>query len=68
MNYSSTVSSNVRILRNDKDMTQEDLAYTADLSVSHLSKVERGITSPTVKTLQRLADALNVGITSFFAT
>ena len=40
--------------------TQEDLAYHADLTVSSISKIERGITNPTLWTLDRIADALGI--------
>lgn len=67
MRSEQKVSDAVKSLRLDKGFTQEDLAFCADLSVSHLSKVERGITSPTVKTLYRLAQALGVDVAQFFA-
>lgn len=40
--------------------TQEDLAHYADLTVASISKIERGVTNPTLKTLDKIADALGV--------
>ena len=66
MNINKLVCANIRELRTRLERSQEDLAYEAEMSVSHLSKIERGVTSPTVKTLSRIANALEVPISSFF--
>ena len=42
------------------------LARTSGLSTNALSMIERGRTSPSVSTLYKLADALEVPITAFF--
>lgn len=66
MNINKKVCRNVRDIRIAKEQTQECLAYEAEMSVSHLSKIERGITSPTIKTLARIANALEVPVETFF--
>jgi transcriptional regulator with XRE-family HTH domain len=43
------------------------LATMSGLSANALSMIERGKTSPSVSTLYRLADALEVPVTDFFA-
>jgi transcriptional regulator with XRE-family HTH domain len=48
------------------DLTIADLASLADLSNGMLSKIENGYASPSLATLQSLADALNVPVTAFF--
>lgn len=53
-------------LRKDADMTQEELAFCANISPSYLSAIERGITDTTISTLKRLSKALNQKITNFF--
>lgn len=50
----------VRQLRQMQDLTQEQLAEMANLSVSFLGGVERGVKSPTIETLEKLATALGV--------
>ena len=55
-----TVGENIVRLRQLKGWTQEDLAYYADLTVASISKIERGVTNPTLKTLDKIADALGV--------
>ncbi|WP_367302969.1 helix-turn-helix domain-containing protein [Clostridium sp. DSM 17811] len=39
-------------------MTQKRLAFIASVSQSHISELERGHESPTLKTVENLADAL----------
>ena len=45
-------------VRKLKCMTQKRLAYLANLSQSHISELEREKESPTLKTVETLADAL----------
>ena len=47
-------------------MTVADLAQATGLSIGMLSKIENGNTSPSLNTLQTLADALTIPITGFF--
>lgn len=57
----------VRAFRHQHSMTVAELAQTSGLSNGMLSKIENGVTSPSLATLQTLADALSVPITAFFA-
>ncbi|MGD9331936.1 MAG: XRE family transcriptional regulator [Desulfobacterales bacterium] len=60
------IGSQIRIFRKRMDLTIADLASLADLSNGMLSKIENGYASPSLATLQSLADALNVPVTAFF--
>jgi len=51
---------NVRRLRLEKRLSQEELAFGADMKRSYVSDLERGTRNPSVRALGRLADALNV--------
>lgn len=62
------VGSSLRRLRETKGLTIRALAESSSLSVNTLSLIENGKTSPSVGTLQQLAIALQVPITSFFET
>jgi transcriptional regulator with XRE-family HTH domain len=64
----AAIGNQVRTLRKRNDMTVMDLAHQAGLSISMLSKIENGGTSPSLATLQALAQALNVPLSTFFAT
>ncbi|MBR73161.1 MAG: MerR family transcriptional regulator [Rhodospirillaceae bacterium] len=52
----------VRTLRKKHGMTVTELAATAELSPGMLSKIENGLTSPSLSTLQALGNALNVSV------
>jgi transcriptional regulator with XRE-family HTH domain len=56
----------VRSLRKQHDMTVTELANLAGLSSGMLSKIENGLTSPSLSTLRALAGALNVSLTALF--
>lgn len=55
----------VRAFRKQQSMTVADLSKSTGLSIGMLSKIENGITSPSLTTLQTLAHALSVPLTSF---
>ena len=56
----------VRSHRRQLAITVAELAQITGLSIGMLSKIENGNTSPSLKTLQTLANALSVPLTSFF--
>ena len=56
----------VRVFRRRQEVTVAELATTTGLSIGMLSKIENGNTSPSLTTLQTLANALSVPLTSFF--
>ena len=58
----------VRQLRRRVGITVSELAAAAGLSGGMLSKIENGQISPSLASLQSLANALNVPITTFFST
>jgi transcriptional regulator with XRE-family HTH domain len=65
-NLRSQFGTRVRYLRRQRDMTQEQLAEAANISVDFLSLVERGINAPSFDTLERLAEALKVELRDLF--
>lgn len=56
----------VRSFRKKLGITVADLAAAAKLSPGMLSKIENGLTSPSLGTLQTLSAALGVPVTAFF--
>lgn len=56
----------VRAFRKQKEITVAELASMTGLSIGMLSKIENGNTSPSLSTLQTLANSLSVPLTSFF--
>ncbi|HLB59898.1 MAG TPA: helix-turn-helix transcriptional regulator [Bdellovibrionota bacterium] len=60
MNASDRVRHNIIKIRKEKGYTQERLAYESDMSKGHLSEIESGRKSPTVRTLEKIAETLEV--------
>lgn len=60
------VGKSLRKLRDERGLTIRTLAGESGLAVNTLSLIENGRTSPSVSTLQQLANALDVPITAFF--
>lgn len=56
----------LRGFRKQQGITVSELAALTDISAGMLSKIENGLTSPSLTTLQTLARALSVPITAFF--
>ncbi|HEV7572478.1 MAG TPA: helix-turn-helix transcriptional regulator [Thermoanaerobaculia bacterium] len=53
----------LRSLRIARGLTQAELAERADTNTMFISKLERGVTTPTIGTLVRLARALECPVT-----
>ena len=58
----------VRAVRRDLDLTVSDLASAAGISVGMLSKIENGLISPSLATLQSISNVLNVPLSTLFAS
>jgi transcriptional regulator with XRE-family HTH domain len=58
-------AANLRHLRPEHDLSQERLAHTADLNVTH-AKIERREREPGVRTVSKLANALEVFAAELF--
>ncbi|MGX0878892.1 transcriptional regulator with XRE-family HTH domain [Roseovarius sp. MBR-154] len=60
MDIKAVVGRNVKQHREAKGLSQEQLAFEADLHRTYVSGVERGIRNPTVLIVAKLANALGV--------
>jgi len=56
----------IRKLRQERKLSLQSLASEAEMSVSMLSQIERGISSPSLKSLTKIRLALGVPISSLF--
>jgi transcriptional regulator with XRE-family HTH domain len=65
-NLEVAIGRQVRELRKRQRMTGSDLAAQTGLSVGMLSKIENGVISPSLNTLQILANALRVPLVQLF--
>jgi transcriptional regulator with XRE-family HTH domain len=64
----AAIGREIRAFRTQLGLTIVELAKQAGLSAGMLSKVERGLTPPSLSTIQALAGALNVPVTALFRT
>lgn len=60
MTATDLVRRNIVRLRQKMGWTQEKLAFESEISKAGLCDIESGKKSPTIKTLEKIASALNV--------
>jgi transcriptional regulator with XRE-family HTH domain len=60
MDLRDVFAANLRRLRHEKGLSQDDLAYEAEVSRSYLSQLEKGAFYASLKIIGRLAEALGV--------
>ncbi|MDX8401073.1 MAG: XRE family transcriptional regulator [Mariprofundaceae bacterium] len=60
------VAKRIQRLREQQGLSQRALAEAAGISAAALSQLEAGQTSPSVATLEKLADGLGVSVAAFF--
>jgi transcriptional regulator with XRE-family HTH domain len=60
MDLREVFATNLRRLRNAKGLSQDDLAYEAEVSRSYLSQIEKGVFFASLKIVGKLAVALDV--------
>lgn len=60
MDLKEVMAVNLRRIRHDKKMTQEELADRAGLSARYIGAIERANKSASVTVLGRIADALGI--------
>ncbi len=51
---------NVRLLRRKKALTQEELAFEADIDLTYMGGIERGKRNPSLLVMARIAEVLSV--------
>ena len=60
MDWGQIVGTNVRKLRVERKLTQEQLAHETGIDLTYLGGIERGRRNPSVSVLGRLAESLGV--------
>jgi transcriptional regulator with XRE-family HTH domain len=65
-NWEAIVGGNVRRLREERGLTQQELAQASRLTLRHLGRIERCDGNPTVTVLGRIATALRVHPSALF--
>jgi len=64
----TALGKNIKFLRFRRQYSQADLAEKADISVTFLSNIERGLKFPKPDVLSRIAEGLDVGVCELFKT
>lgn len=55
---------NVRSLRVERKLSQEELAFKADIDRTYVSQIERGVINPSLLVLWKIATALAVDVSA----
>jgi transcriptional regulator with XRE-family HTH domain len=58
---------NVRRIRQQKKLTQEQLAFEAEIDLTYMGAIERGKRNPSLLVMARIADALGVHLTKLLS-
>ena len=59
---SKKLGKNIKRIREQKEMTQGDICRALNLDRGYISSIESGKRNPTLSTIKKLADALQVSI------
>lgn len=60
MDLKEVMAVNMRRIRHDRNLTQEELAARAEISMRYVGSIERARVAASVSVLGKLANALNV--------
>ena len=60
------LGSRIKKIRNEKNLTQQELAGLCDFEKSNMSRIENGGTNPTILTLLKISEALEVKLSYLF--
>jgi len=61
-----TLGKNIKLLRARRGLSQADFAEKAEISITFLSNIERGIKYPQPDMLSKIATSLGVGVNELF--
>ena len=65
-NIKKLLGLNIKAERVRKNITQEQFAEKLDMSLSHISKIEQGLTSPSAIAIFKMSKVLNINMEEFF--
>lgn len=67
MDVRVVVGLNIQRLRRERGISQEELSFRAPTTRGYLSGLEAGRRNPTIGILEKIANALGVNVSEFFA-
>jgi len=62
MNARTNIGHRITELRNLRNLSQRELARRCNIDQAQLSRIESGLTAPTIDTLSTIAQALNARV------
>lgn len=66
MDIKLKIGQRIKVLREQANMSQKDLAYSADLDRSYIASIENGQRNVSIVNIEKIANALNVTLKDFF--
>jgi transcriptional regulator with XRE-family HTH domain len=66
MDIKQKIGQRIKELRTGKELSQEEVANTADMERSFMTHIESGKRNISVETLQRILTALDISFQEFF--
>ncbi len=66
MEFGHLLGREIKKLREQSGLTQNQLAVKIDKDTDYISKIERGLRTPSLKTLLRISSMLNVKLSEIF--
>ncbi|MFA4922762.1 MAG: helix-turn-helix transcriptional regulator [Ignavibacteriaceae bacterium] len=66
MDVKIKIGSRIKTLRESTNMSQKDLAYSADLDRSYIASVEKGQRNISIMNIEKIAIALGITLKEFF--
>lgn len=68
MEIKEKIGKRIKNIREQKAMSQKDLAYSADLDRSYIASVESGARNISIVNIEKIAKALHVTLAEFFSS
>ena len=65
--WRAILGNNVHRLRQQKGLTQEELAFEAEIDLTYMGGIERGRRNPSLLVMARIAKALSVPLTKLLS-
>ncbi len=60
--YVKAIGKRIKEIRKSKNIAQKELAYTCELDVSTMNRIEKGVYIPRITTLKVIAKALEISV------
>jgi transcriptional regulator with XRE-family HTH domain len=65
--WRAILGKNVRRVRQQKGLTQEELAFEAEIDLTYMGGIERGRRNPSLLVMARIAEALSIPLTKLLS-